>query len=210
MGSMLFCISTKCLDNLAGLLEEELMMTLSVRKEIRKLRKLHDYLKYFDSIREDADARAMEHRETGVWWSDVKDVMYAVDDIVDLLRAHSWKQHCCDLLVLSRFAQLQFDHMIARRIKGVNERLVEIQKNRDMFLPPGLYPQAQAPQINEVDSRHLAASVDEIHVVGAEIKEATDSMVEMIVGYGNQSRISVWDRWDGRNWQDNFSLEDIQ
>ena len=52
-----------------------------------------------------------------------------------------------------------------------------------MFLPPGLYPQAQAPQINAVDSRHLAASVDEIHVVGAEIKEATDSMVEMIVGY---------------------------
>ena len=56
--------------------------------------------------------------------------MYAVDDIVDLLRAHSQKQHCCDLLVLSRFAQLQFDHMIARRIKGVNERLVEIQKNK--------------------------------------------------------------------------------
>lgn len=191
MGSMLFCLSSKCLDKLAGLLEE-VIMTLSVRKEIRKL---HDYLKYFDSIREDADARAMEHRETGIWWSDVKDVIYAVDDIVDLLRAHTQKQRSCDLHVLSGFAQLQFDHMIARRIKGVNERLVEIQKNRDMFLSlgPGMYPiPHQAPQMNGVIDRHVAASVDETDVVGDEIKEATDTMVEMIVGYGHESRISVY------------------
>ncbi|RLN29824.1 hypothetical protein C2845_PM05G17880 [Panicum miliaceum] len=186
MGSMLFCLSSKCLEKAAGLLQEEVMMTLSVSKEIRKL---HEYLKYFESIREDADARAMEHRATGIWWSDVKDVMYDVDDILDLLRAHSQKQRCCDVLVFSRLAELQFDHMIARRIKGVNGRLVEIQRNRDMFISPGVFP--QTTQTNGVD-RHVAASLDEIEVVGAEIKEATDNMVELIVGFGHRSSISVY------------------
>ncbi|CAO2201193.1 unnamed protein product [Urochloa humidicola] len=161
-------------------------MTLSVSKEIRKLQ---DYLKYFDSIREDADARAMEHRATGVWWSDVNDVMYDVDDILDLLRANSQKQRCCDVRVFSRFVELQFDHMIAGKIKSVNERLVEIQKNREMFISPVVFP--QIPQINGVNG-HVATSVDEIEVVGAEIKEAADNMVELIVGYGHQSRISVY------------------
>ncbi|KAL6843154.1 hypothetical protein ACP4OV_026867 [Aristida adscensionis] len=188
MGTILFSLSSTCLEKIAGLLEDEIMMTLSVSKEIRKL---HGYLQYFDSVREDADARAMEHRATGTWWSDVKDVMYDADDIIDLLRAHSQsqKQRCCDFQVFSKFAELQFDHRIARRIKDVNERLVGIQRNKEMFISPGIYP--QVPQTNGVDRRE-AASVDEIDVVGADIREATDNMVEMIVDYGHQSRISVY------------------
>uniref|UniRef100_A0A0D3HUC5 NB-ARC domain-containing protein n=1 Tax=Oryza barthii TaxID=65489 RepID=A0A0D3HUC5_9ORYZ len=187
MGTILMCLSSKCLEKLVGILREEFVKTLFMRRDIRKL---CESLKYFDSVREDADALAMENRVTGTWWSDVKDVMYDVEDIVDLLRAHSYKQRCCDCVLFSRLAQLPFDYKIARRIKDVNERLVQIKMNSEMFIPLAIRG-PQCLQRNGV-CRYVAASVDELDVIGREIKEATDDMVEMIVGCGHRSTISVY------------------
>uniref|UniRef100_A0A0D9X6R4 NB-ARC domain-containing protein n=1 Tax=Leersia perrieri TaxID=77586 RepID=A0A0D9X6R4_9ORYZ len=188
MGTILWCLSSKCLEKLVQLLQEEVVMTLSVSREIRKVR---ESLKYFDSVREDADARAIEHRATGIWWGDVKDVMYDIDDILDLLRANWQKQRCCDFCMFSRLAQLPFDHMIAKRIKDVNERLVQIKRNRDMFDSPEM--NRLTLQLNGVSkSRCVAASIEELDIVGREIKEATENMVQMIVGHGHHRNISVY------------------
>ncbi|XP_025875678.1 putative disease resistance protein RGA1 [Oryza sativa Japonica Group] len=187
MGTILVCLSSKCLEKLVGILREEFVKTLFVRRDIRRLR---ESLKYFDSVREDADALALENRVTGTWWSDVKDVMYDVDDIVDFLRAHSYKQRCCDRVLFSRLAQLPLDYRIARRIKYVNERLVQITMNSKMFVPLAMRS-PQTLQRNGV-SRYVAALVDELDVVGREIKETTDDMVQMIIGCGHQSTISVY------------------
>ncbi|XP_052164602.1 putative disease resistance protein RGA1 [Oryza glaberrima] len=187
MGTILVCLSSKCLEKLVGILREEFVKTLFVRRDIRKLR---ESLKYFDSVCEDADALALENRVTGTWWSDVKDVMYDVDDIVDFLRAHSYKQRSCDCVLFSRLAQLPLDYRIARRIKYVNERLVQITMNSKMFVPLAV----RSPQILQRNGvcRYVAASVDELDVVGREIKETTDDMVQMIIGCGHQSTISVY------------------
>jgi hypothetical protein len=88
MGTILDALTSKFLAKLGQLIEDEVVMTLSVKKDIKRLKK---NLEHFSAVREDAEALAMEDRQIEAWWKNMSDVMFDVDFIIDLVMVHSQK-----------------------------------------------------------------------------------------------------------------------
>ncbi|XP_006643756.1 putative disease resistance RPP13-like protein 1 [Oryza brachyantha] len=191
MGTILDSFTWKFLEKLGQLVEDEVVMTLSVKKGIKSLMK---NLEFFRAVREDAEALAMEDPWIDSWWKNMRDVMFDVDDIIDLFMVHSQKllqpprPVCCNQLRFSSFAKFSFDHMIAKRIMNINEKFEEIKMNKEMFsLERTTRPQVQ---ITIVDRRQTSP-VDELEVVGEDIRRAIEDMVKMTVRncYDNRSTV---------------------
>lgn len=113
-------------------------------------------------------------------WRHVRDV----DDVIDHFTVHSQKLLlpprlvCCNQSLLSYFAKLSMEHRAAKRIKDINEKLDEFKMNREMFsLERISHQQIQITVVN----RSQTSPIDELEVVGRDIKQAVDSMVKMIV-----------------------------
>lgn len=193
MGTVLDALAWKFLEKLGQLIEDEVIMTLSVKRGIESLKK---NLEFFNAVHEDAEALAMEDPGIDSWWKNMRDVMFDVDDIVDLFMVHSQKlllpprPVCCNQPLFSSFAKFSFDHMIAKRIDNINEKFEEIKMNKEMF---GLErTNGQQIQITIVD-RSQTSPVDELEVVGEDIRRAIDDIVKMIVSSNyNESRSTVF------------------
>ncbi|KAK1661448.1 hypothetical protein QYE76_049607 [Lolium multiflorum] len=191
MGTILDALTLKFLTKLGQLIEDEVVMTLSVKKDIKRLKK---NLEHFTAVREDAEALAMEDRRIEAWWKNMSDVMFDVDVIIDLVMVHSHKlllpprSICYNQSMVSCFGNFSFDHKMARRIKDINEKLDEIKMNTEMF-SLGRTSRQQF-QITTVD-RNETCPIDELEVVGKQIKQSVDDMVEIIVSSFHENRASV-------------------
>ncbi|KAI5004730.1 hypothetical protein ZWY2020_031973 [Hordeum vulgare] len=192
MGTILDALTFKFLTKLGQVIENEVVMTLSVNKDIKRLK---NNLEHFSAIREDAEALAMEDKRIRAWWKNMSNVMFDVDVIIDLVMVHSQKlllpprSVYCNQSMISCFGKLSFDHRVARRIKDINEKLDEIKMNTEMFNLDRTT--RQQFQVTIVDRRQTS-SVDELEVVGTEIKQAVEDMVQMIVSGCRQNRSSVF------------------
>uniref|UniRef100_I1NK84 Rx N-terminal domain-containing protein n=1 Tax=Oryza glaberrima TaxID=4538 RepID=I1NK84_ORYGL len=192
MGTVLDALAWKFLEKLGQLIEDEVIMTLSVKRGIESLKK---NLEFFNAVREDAEALAMEDPGIDSWWKNMRNVMFDVDDIVDLFMVHSQKfllpprPVCCNQPLFSSFAKFSFDHRIAKRIDNINEKFEETKMNKEMF---GFErTNRQQVQITIVD-RSQTSTVDELEVVGEDIRRAVDDMVKMIVSNYNDNRSTVF------------------
>nr|UBY06917.1 NBS-LRR disease resistance protein [Dasypyrum villosum] len=191
MGTILDAFTFKFLTKLGQVIENEDVMTLSVTKDIKRLK---NNLEHFSAIREDAEAMAMEDKRIGAWWKNMSNVMFDVDVIIDLVMVHSEKllltprSVCCNQSMISCIGKLSFDHRVARRIKDINEKLDEVKMNTEMFNLDRTT--RQQFQVTIVD-RKQTSPVDELEVVGTEIKHAVEDMVEMIVSSCRENRSSV-------------------
>ncbi|KAM3346746.1 hypothetical protein ACQJBY_020994 [Aegilops geniculata] len=191
MGTILDALTFKFLTKLGQVIENEVMMTLSVKKDIKRLK---NNLEYFSAIRDDAETLAMEDKRIEAWWKNMSNVMFDVDVIIDLVMVHSQKlllpprSVYCNQAMISCFGKLSFDHRVARRIKDINEKLDEIKMNTEMFNLDRTT--RQQFQVTIVD-RKQTSPVDELEVVGTEIKQAVEDMVQMIVSGCRQNRSSV-------------------
>ena len=166
MGTILDALTFKLLTKLGQVIENEVVMTLSVKKDIRRLK---NNLEHFSAIREDAEALAMEDKRIEAWWKNMSNVMFDVDVIIDVVMVHSEKllltprSVCCNQSMVSCFGKLSFDHRVARRIKDINEKLDEIKMNTEMFNLDRTT--RQQFQVTIVD-RKQTSPVDELEVVG--------------------------------------------
>ncbi|TVU21876.1 hypothetical protein EJB05_31547, partial [Eragrostis curvula] len=86
MGTVLDALAMKILSNLGDLIQDEVVMTLRVKKDIKMLK---NNLEHFCAVREDAEALAMGNTVTESWWKEMRDVMFDVDDVIDLFMVHS-------------------------------------------------------------------------------------------------------------------------
>ncbi|RLN23046.1 putative NBS-LRR disease resistance protein [Panicum miliaceum] len=86
---MVDALVSTCLAKLGALMEEEVVRTLAVRKDIKRLRKK---LIYFSSVRENAEAQAMEDSGAETWYRDLKHLMFDIEDIIDLTMVNSRNQ----------------------------------------------------------------------------------------------------------------------
>ncbi|XP_044974733.1 putative disease resistance protein RGA4 [Hordeum vulgare subsp. vulgare] len=192
MGTILDALTFKFLTKLGQVIENEVVMTLSVNKDIKRLK---NNLEHFSAIREDAEALAMEDKRIEAWWKNMSNVMFDIDVIIDLVMVHSQKlllpprSVCCNQSMISCFGKLSFDHRVARRIKDINEKLDEIKMNTEMFTLDRTT--RQQFQVTIVDRRQTSP-VDELEVVGTEIKQAGEDMVQMIVSSCRENRSSVF------------------
>ncbi|KAF7020913.1 LOW QUALITY PROTEIN: hypothetical protein CFC21_033956 [Triticum aestivum] len=191
MGTVLDALTSKFLTTLSQLIEDEIVMTLSVKKDIKRLKK---NLEHFRAVREDAEALAMEDRQIEAWWKNMSDVMFDVDVIIDLVMVQSQKfllparSLCFNQPMVSCFEKLLFDHKVARRIKDINEKLDEIKMNTEMFsLDRSIRQQFQVTTVD----RNQTSPIDELEVVGREIKQSVDDIVQMIVSGCHENSTSV-------------------
>jgi len=200
MGTVLDALTSKFVSKLGEIIQDEVVMTCRVKKDIKRL-KIN--LEHFAAVREDAEALAIEDGGTALWWQNITDVMFDVDDVIDYFMAHSPKPSPpprsvrCDQFLFSCLVNASFDHKVAKRIKDINGKLSEIKMNRDMFsLDIG---NRQQFQVTDVD-RSQTCSIDELEVVGRDIKQAADELVKMIVSTCYENRSTVfWDSGDGRH-----------
>lgn len=188
METILDALTSKFVTKLGQLIEDEVVMTLSVKKDIKRLKK---NLEHFSAVREDAEALAIEDRRIEAWWKNMSDVMFDVDVIIDLVMVHSQKllPVCCNQSMVSCFGNLPFDHTVARRIKDINEKLDEIKMNTEMFNPDRI--SRQQFQVTSVNTCKTSP-IDELEVVGKQIKQSVDEMVQIIVSSFHENRPSVW------------------
>ncbi|KAM3346748.1 hypothetical protein ACQJBY_020995 [Aegilops geniculata] len=191
MGTVLDALTSKFVTRLGRLIEDEIVMTLSMKKDIKRLKK---NLEYFSAVREDAEALAMEDRRIEAWWKNMSDVMFDVDVIIDLVMVHSQKfflparSLCFSQPMVSCFEKILFDNKVARRIKDINEKLDEIKMNTEMFsLDRSLHQQFQVTSVD----RNQTSPIDELEVVGREIKQSVDDMVQIIVSGCHENNTSV-------------------
>ncbi|XP_062193040.1 putative disease resistance protein RGA4 [Phragmites australis] len=192
MGTILDALTSKFLTKLGEIIQDEVVITLSVKKDIKRLKK---NLEHFSAVREDAEALAMQDRGIESWWKSMTDVMFDVDDIIDHFTVHSQKLVqpprlvCCNQSLFSCFTKLSFDHRAAKRIKDINEKLDEIKMNREMFSLERT--NHQQFQMTVVD-RTQTSPIDELEVVGKDIKQAADDMVKMIVSNCHENKSTVF------------------
>lgn len=198
MGTILDALASMFLAKLGQLIEDEVVMTLSVKRDIKRLK---NNLEHFSAVREDAEALALEDRQIEAWWRNMSDVMFDVDVIIDLVMVQSQKlllpprSVCCNRFMTSCFGKLSFDHRVARKIRDINERLDEIKTNTEMFSLDRT--SRQQFQVTTVD-RNQTSPIDELEVVGREIKQSVDDMVQMIVSscHENRSNVLVFKGWE--------------
>ncbi|CAL4958163.1 unnamed protein product [Urochloa decumbens] len=183
MGAMVDALVSACLAKLGALMEEEVVRTLAVRKDIKRLRKK---LLYFSFVRENAEAQALVDSGAEASYRDLKHLMYDIEDIIDLAMVKSRIQAsspsssvsvCCNCTLFSRFSELPFDHKIARRIKDVNEQLDEMKKNIEII---SSHRSSQSSRITSVD-RSQTSPINDPDFVGEGMKQAVATMVQRIV-----------------------------
>ncbi|CAL4958165.1 unnamed protein product [Urochloa decumbens] len=167
-------------------------MTLGVKRDIKRLKK---NLEHFGAVREDVEALALQDRGVESWWKNMNDVMFDVDDVIDHFMVHSQKlllpprMVCCSQSLFSFITKHSFDHRVAKRIKDINRKLDEIQKNRNMF---GLErTNSQQFQVNVVD-KSQTSPIDELEVFGRDIRQATDDIVKRILSNFDENGPTVF------------------
>uniref|UniRef100_A0ACD5YR43 Uncharacterized protein n=1 Tax=Avena sativa TaxID=4498 RepID=A0ACD5YR43_AVESA len=188
MATVLDALVSSSLRKLGQLIEDEVVMTLCVGRDIKRLQQ---NLESFRAVRQDAEALAMTDETVKLWWKRVSDVMFNVDDVMDLFMVHSHMQHrstpCFSMF--SCFAKLLVDHRVATRIKNINIEVDDIKKASDMYTLGR--PRSPQPQITTVDISQTAPMV-EPGVVGTAIRRDVDSMVQAIVSRYHSSKPIVF------------------
>lgn len=187
MATVLDCLVSSSLRKLTQLLEEEVVMTLYVGRDIKKLKQ---NLECFRAVRQDAEDQAMRDASINLWWKRISDVMFNVDDVIDLFMVHSHMRHRSSsyCFMFSCFAKLLDDHRVATRIRSINIELDDIRRTSEMFTP-GILRSPQ-PQIKSVNTSQTAPIV-EPGLVGAAIRRDVDSIVDEILTRCHNKQPSV-------------------
>jgi hypothetical protein len=192
MGTFLDALTLKFLAKLGEIIQDEVAMTLSVKKDIKRLK---NNLEHFVAVREDVEAMAMQDRGIESWWKNMTNVMFDVDDAIDHFMIHSRKLLlpprlvCCNQSIFSCSAKLTSDHRVAKRIKDINKKLDEIKMFKEMFSFERT--NHQQFQVTIVD-RSQTSPIDELEVIGRDIKQAADHIVKMVISGCHDNRSTVF------------------
>ncbi|XP_020689351.1 putative disease resistance protein RGA1 [Dendrobium catenatum] len=185
---------------LADLVHEEVIMQLGVKDELQTLR---CRMKSIQCLLEDAERKKFnESSSTKLWLSELKDVMYDAEDIIDLCRIKG-TQLLADQNLQSRTSSIRgyfssaisccasvtFRHEIGNKIKDINKRLEHIYEDRKHYkLAKSMI--SKTPQFTLPDSRKTSSLVDS-YVVGREIEDVANSLVDCLMGEKVDEKCSV-------------------
>ncbi|XP_073102804.1 putative disease resistance protein RGA3 [Elaeis guineensis] len=190
MAMILKAFVGKLLDKLSEFIWGEISMMRDVQDELkqfqRRIERLSGYL-------ESAEQKRHEDRTINNWVVELKDVMYDAEDIIERCMIEGGillENHPSTLAVRDTSSSfyspgfLQFKHEIGKKIKELNDRLKEINKDRSKL--PALKYTRQSAQEGRVNTRQTFPSVIKSDIVGAKIEEATQSLVELLIKEDNK------------------------
>ncbi|PKU83670.1 Putative disease resistance protein RGA3 [Dendrobium catenatum] len=131
---------------LSNVVEEEAIMVLGVKNEVKTLlQKIRRFQSLLADAEKNAERRKFDSSSIKLWLSQLKDVMYDTDDIIDLCRIEGHKllayqnpesnisPVCCNFSsYFSCLTSLPLHHKIGNEIKKINKRLKRIYKGREV------------------------------------------------------------------------------
>ncbi|PKU73713.1 putative disease resistance protein RGA4 [Dendrobium catenatum] len=179
----------------------EVIMLLGVKDELQKLRELMENIR---CLLKDAEKKRFDKSSTTeLWLSKLKDVMYDADDIIDrcriegtlLLSDQNFESRtssvCCDFLSAfsSCFTSVLLRHEIGNKMKDINERLEHIYEDRNHYkLEKSTI--SETPQFTRPD--HNTSPLVDSYVVGREVEDVANSLVDRLVGEQVDEKCSVF------------------
>ncbi|XP_072955512.1 putative disease resistance protein RGA3 isoform X2 [Typha angustifolia] len=196
MGTVLEAFVSTCVNNLAALVEERVVLVLGVKDELKRLQRKMGKIK---GVLEDAERKRIEDSTINIWLNELKDVMYDADDIIDLCKyetSNLLEDHpssssnppvCCLTSLFSCSSTIPVRHEIGCRIKSLNDRMEEIYKDKLMFTLEHVRSDDQ--HVVRATARMTSPLLD-ADVVGTKIKTAADELVKRILSVkGKQHQV---------------------
>ncbi|KAK9137839.1 hypothetical protein Sjap_008433 [Stephania japonica] len=178
-GEILKLLTSKAID--------EIKLVKGVKKEVEKLEAV---AKKIQEVIEDAEKKQVDDVSVRQWLQDLKDVAYRAEDILDEITYESlrrqvetqglFKNKVRDFL--SHFNPLVFRIKMAHKIKDVNLKLGEIEKQKQRFkfdVNPALPLASSSSSAN----RETVSLVDDSEVFGR--KDDKSKIVEMLLAKRN-------------------------
>ncbi|XP_038976821.1 putative disease resistance protein RGA3 [Phoenix dactylifera] len=185
MAMILDAFMKRYTNKLADFVEGEVSIILNVKDGLQKLQRR---LERIGGFLEHAERKRREDPNVGNWVRELKDIMYDADDIIDLcivegsklLESHqSVSLVCHPFPIFSFFSCMKFRYEIGDKIRDLNKRLKEIAEDGSVL--PKLENSNQDVQESGVNPRRTFPIEDSSDIVGTQIEEATQSLVESLV-----------------------------
>nr|BBD82383.1 putative NBS-LRR-like protein [Oryza sativa Indica Group] len=189
MATILGSLVGSCVNKLQGIITEEAILILGVKDELEELQRRTDLIRY--SL-QDAEARRMKDSAVQKWLDQLRDVMYDVDDIIDLARfkgsvllpnypmSSSRKSTACSGLSLSScFSNIRIRHEVAVKIRSLNKKIDNISKD-DVFLK---LSRTQHNGSGSAWTPTESSSLVEPNLVGKEVVHACREVVDLVLAH---------------------------
>ncbi|URD74136.1 NB-ARC domain containing protein [Musa troglodytarum] len=168
-------------------------LLLGVSGEIQKLR---DTLCNIQCVLHDAEKRRIEDEAINYWLTELKDVMYDADDILDECRmeAEKWTREsdpkpftCCGFPIFAYLREVMFRHQVGVKIKALNDRLEETSARRsNLQLHASAAERREVPRVSLITS-----SVMEPDMVGQRLEEDDKALVEQLTKQDPRKNVVV-------------------
>nr|ALO70065.1 NBS-LRR-like resistance protein [Oryza sativa] len=187
MATILDSLVGSCANKLKEIITEEVILILGIQEELAELQRKTELIHCCIS---DAEARRMEESAVDNWLGQLREVLYDVDDIIDLARfkgsilltdhpsSSSRKSIACTGLSISTcFSNVQARHEVAVKIRSLNRKIENISKDRVFLTLKGTVPTGSSSVLRVRKSSHLL----EPNIVGKEIIHACRKMVDLVL-----------------------------
>ncbi|KAH7660051.1 P-loop containing nucleoside triphosphate hydrolase protein [Dioscorea alata] len=205
MAMIVDAFAGKLVERLANVIEEKAIIVLGVKDDLQRLKRRMERMA---RVLKDAERRRIQDEAVKGWVDELKDLMYDADDIIDLCMiqgagillqddhhhtqlaessaAASTRVRCCNFPLLSCVRSVPFRYEIADKIKRFNDRLTEISEDKDKFnFIISSESSDDAYVMNEASYRQ-SSFLPESDIVGWDIIDATNSLVELLVSQHQQ------------------------
>ncbi|KAG1347824.1 putative disease resistance protein RGA3 [Cocos nucifera] len=182
-------------ERLVELVKKEVDTFLGVPGEITKLK---DELRMINKVLADAERSRINDEAIDDWIKQLKDFMYDADDILDLCRieadkcsegSSSTSSVCFPFPLVSCFRKPLVAHEFGTKIRELNMSLEKISRRGFEFSL-----QISSPNKQEVTSQksRKTSPVGEIDIVGSEIEEHAQSLVDLLIKDDGRRNILVF------------------
>ncbi|XP_043689945.1 disease resistance protein RPH8A-like [Telopea speciosissima] len=184
---------------------------------------LHDELEWINSFLRDADEKRRRYRRVNVWVSQVRNLAYDAENIIDLfmLEVVQQRQRNIVLRFMGYPKHLFTLHKFGNQIEDIKRRIGEISANKSKYGIETLEAGGTSAHLNDGLARKVrkAAMEDEIDVIGFEKhieelaillkQEESRQLVVSIVGMGGIGKSTlvktVYNRSDVKNTFDSYA-----
>ncbi|KAH7660052.1 P-loop containing nucleoside triphosphate hydrolase protein [Dioscorea alata] len=205
MAMIVDAFAGKLVERLANIIEEKAIMVLGVKDDLQRFRRRMERIA---RVLKDAERRRIQDETVKGWVEELKDLMYDADDIIDLCMIQgtglllqddhhhtqlaessataSTRVRCSNFPLFSCVRSVPFRYEIADKIKSLNDRLTEISEDKDKFhFIISSKSSDDAYAMNEASYRQ-SSFLPESDIVGWDIIDAANSLVELLVSQHQQ------------------------
>ncbi|KAL6323346.1 hypothetical protein AAG906_029353 [Vitis piasezkii] len=178
-------IVTVFLEKLTDLLSQEAFLLSRVEEQVKLLSSELEWMRLF---LKDADAKRRYDPRIKLWVSQIRDVTYDAEDVIDRFMFEMNHQQQGSLKCL-KFLKLRFVHKLESRIREINIKIEKIMANKSRY---GVETLPAASSSNEVvpHKERRAPIVEEVNVVGIQ-EDAKSVKQKLLNGEMRRAVVSI-------------------